>query len=320
MKGAPVDDRDIQALTAVKLYYERDLSQAEIAAELGVSRPTVSKLIQYAQAKGYVTITIHDPREASSELAEELAGRFGLKQVHLVRPATAESADLLQELGKAGAEVLVSLVQDGQSVGVSWGNTMFALAEQLPHTNRQGVEIVQLKGGHSHSQASTNDYETITKFCTAFNASAQILPLPVIFDNVAVKLAVEQDRHIAQVLRAGRETDVVVFTVGSATADSLPMTLGYLRPSEETELLEKAVGDACSRFYTAGGELALPEIDARTVGISLEDLARRPVRLLVAGGIAKAQALKAALSMGLASHLVVDERTAQRVLELEPEG
>ena len=51
-----MDSRDIQALTAVKLYYGEGLTQSQVATELGVSRPTVSKLLNLGRERGYVRI------------------------------------------------------------------------------------------------------------------------------------------------------------------------------------------------------------------------------------------------------------------------
>lgn len=310
-----MDARDEQALTAVKLYYEEGLSQAEVAQEMGVSRPTASKLIHHGKQRGFVTIQINDPRQASSQLATELIERFQLADVRLAQVPRGTNSDLLRELGRTGADMLAEQVRDDMKVGVSWGNTMFAVAQHLPPTDLHGVEIVQLKGGTSHSQYSTNDIETINRFCSAFNAHARTLPLPVIFDNVEAKRIVEQDRHIAHIVQLGRETDVVIFTVGEVHPESLLLNLGYLTKAEITKLVANAVGDACSRFYTTAGEIALPSVDERTVGITLEDLKSRPVRILVAGGVNKAAAIRTALTMGLATHVVIDQSTAIRVLE-----
>ncbi|GAB2512518.1 hypothetical protein GCM10027031_19310 [Corynebacterium atrinae] len=213
-----------------------------------------------------------------------------------------------------GAAVLSEHVQDGQLVGVSWGNTMYSVAKSLSHHTHRGVEIVQLKGGLSYTQSSTNDIETINLFCQAFDAYARTLPLPVIFDNAEAKRIVEQDRHIAHLLELGRRTDVVIFTVGATTKESLPLTMGYLSEKETETLVEKAVGDACSRFFTRDGEIALPSVDERTVGITLKELSTRPTRILVAGGQEKADAIETALRMGLATHLVVDSVVAAQIL------
>ena len=67
-----MDKRDEQAVDALKLYYQQDLSQVDIAARMGLSRPTVAKLLAHGRDRGFVTITIHDPREEASELAARL--------------------------------------------------------------------------------------------------------------------------------------------------------------------------------------------------------------------------------------------------------
>lgn len=309
----PMDKRDAQAIDAAKMYFQGGLSQGDVANLLGVSRPTVSKLVQHAKDRGFVSIEIHDPRETSSELADALRERFGLAEVRLAHHHVA-AAEATRELGRLGALLLADLVADGDLVGVTWGETMYALARHLPHTRRRGVEIVQLKGGLSLTNRQTNDYETINLFCTAFDAFARTLPLPVIFDNAEVKRIVEQERHIQRVLELGREAEIAVFTVGGISPDAMLFNLGYLREEEKAALLERAAGDICSRFYDESGQVALPEVDARTVAISLEDLRAKRTRLLVAGGAGKTRALAVALRAGYATHLVTDVATARDVL------
>nr|WP_120492787.1 sugar-binding transcriptional regulator [Corynebacterium lactis] len=312
-----MDSRDIQALTAVKLYYGEGLTQSQVADELGVSRPTVSKLLNWGRERGYVSIEIHDPREEASEIGSRMREHYGLAEVRLAQPARSGNSVLLRELGRVGAELLDDLVVDGTMVGVSWGKTMYSVSTQLKQKDVSGVEIVQLKGGMSHSDKSTNDIRTIGAFCHAFHAYARTLPLPVIFDSVETKRIVEQDRFIASVLALGRAVDIAVFTVGAVNEDSLALNLGQLTEQEKELLVARAAGDACSRFYREDGGVALPEVDARTVGISLADLRRIPTRVLIAGGAKKSRAIDVALKTGLATHLVIDDSTAGRLLGVE---
>ncbi len=309
-----MDQRDAQALNVVKLYFAEGLSQAEVAAELGISRPTVSKLIQHAKNMGYVTITIDDPRESSSVLAQQLADIFQLEEVRLTAPPVDEEDQVLTGIARSGARLTEELVTDGMSVGISWGNTMFHLARKLEGQDRRDIEIVQLKGGISHSATMTNDVETIHAFCTAFNAHANYLPLPVIFDNVEVKRLVETERQLSSVLAMGRNADIAVFTVGSLDDQSMLMNLGYFSDAEINTVRERGVGDVCSRFYDANGEVCLPSLDERTVGIQLDELRKIPIRVLVAGGNRKTDALEAALKAGFATHLATDSFTAKRLI------
>ncbi len=309
-----MDKKDEQAIDAVRLYFEHGLSQAEVALKMGISRPTVAKLLQRGKDAGFVTVEIHDPRETSSELGVRLRDRFDLAEARVVHSVASNERELLDELGRVGATLVEGLVEDGMSVGVSWGRTMSALAANLHRTVRRDVEIVQLKGGTSHSEHATNDFEIMRAFCEAFNATARYLPLPVIFEDVRTLRIVEDDPHIAGILEAGRNTDLVIFTVGAVARESLLLNLGHLREEEIRTLLDRAVGDACSRFFTASGEVAAPDIDARTAGIALADLAKRPTRVLIAGGPKKAEALSTAMRMRLATHIVVDQALALALL------
>ncbi|MGG3325939.1 MarR family transcriptional regulator, partial [Bacillus velezensis] len=67
-------DREKQQLSieAAKLYYQSDYSQQQIAERLNLSRPTVSRLLQYAKEKGYVQIRVMDPFEDLDELGAKL--------------------------------------------------------------------------------------------------------------------------------------------------------------------------------------------------------------------------------------------------------
>ncbi|MDO4665357.1 MAG: sugar-binding transcriptional regulator [Actinomycetaceae bacterium] len=309
-----MDRRDAQALAAAKLYYLGENSQDQVAAKLGVSRPTVVKLLQRARAAGFVRIDVVDPSESLSRIAAQLQQRFALTRVQVVQVPANDPALLPGEIGRSAARLLTDLVKDGMSVGIGWGNTMLAIARSLSHTSVSGAKVVQLKGGSSRSELSTNDFETMHLFCAAFNATSCVLPLPVIFDDPRTKAIVERDSHISQVLREGREVDLAVFTVGDVHPDSLLLNLGYFSRSAADKLLQSAVGDVCSRFYTESGQVALREIDELTVGISIDDLRGRPLRLLVAGGAQKVRAIRAGLRMGLATHLVIDSFTAEKVL------
>ena len=180
-----MDKRDEQAIEAVKAYYQQDLSQAEVAARMGISRPTVAKLLAHGRARGFVTVEIHDPRDDASELASRLEERFGLACARVAYGHAADEAEAIDQVGRVGAALVVQLVRDDMSVGISWGRTMSALASHLARVPRQGVRVVQLKGGTSYSERATHDYEIMRSFCEALCAEPRYLPLPAIFEDTA---------------------------------------------------------------------------------------------------------------------------------------
>ena len=69
-------------VTAAVMYYQAHRSQAQIARHLGVSRPTVSRLLARARQLGIVRIEIV-PLTADPGLGKDLQERLGLRGIHI---------------------------------------------------------------------------------------------------------------------------------------------------------------------------------------------------------------------------------------------
>ena len=98
-----MERRDEQSIEAVKLYYQQGLSQAEVATRMGLSRPTVAKLLAHGRERGFVTIEIHDPREDASEIALRLEQRFGLSCVRVAHGPDMTEDEAIEQVGRVGA-------------------------------------------------------------------------------------------------------------------------------------------------------------------------------------------------------------------------
>ena len=67
-----------QLIAAARLYYEDNLTQAQVAQKLGISRPSVSKMLTKAREVGIVRIEICAGAEGDADLLEQLQLRYGL--------------------------------------------------------------------------------------------------------------------------------------------------------------------------------------------------------------------------------------------------
>lgn len=302
-------------IEAARLYYLNDYSQQAIAVRLGVSRPTVSRLLQAAKEQGYVRISIVDPMEDMDALGEQVKKKYGLDSVLVSYSPLNEYQEIKKHISKKAADYLHETVQDADIIGVTWGTTMHAVALHLQQKQVKGVEVVQLKGGVSHSHVNTYAVETVNLFAEAFHTIARYLPLPVIFDSQAVKKMVEQDRHIHRIIELGKQANIAVFTVGTVKEDALLFRLGYFNQEEQKLLQKIGKGDICSRFFDDEGNICSEEINSRTVGIDLPDLRKKEKAILVAGGQRKVEAIRASLRGKYANILVTDQFTAQALLQ-----
>lgn len=308
------NERQKLSIEAARLYYQSDYSQQDIAERLGVSRPTVSRLLQHAKSQGYVRIEIIDPREDLNVLAQELKHQYKLDTVQVCYSPLNTYEEIKKHISKKAAEYLHETIQDKDIIGVTWGTTMHAVAIHLQAKQVKGVEVVQLKGGVSHSHVNTYAAETVNLFAEAFQTAARYLPLPVIFDNIELKQIVEEDRHIGRIIELGKQANIAVFTVGTVKEDALLFRLGYFNEAEQELLKKTGAGDICSRFFDIEGNICSEEINNRTVGIDLPELRKKEKSILVAGGERKVEAIQAALAGKYANILITDQFTAQSLI------
>jgi len=307
-------DRNLLLLEAARLYYEHNLNQAQIAARLDVSRPGVSRLLQEARDAGIVKIQIVDPGATGTRLEAALREKYGLQHVEVV-PSDPNDAVLKSRLGSALVHFIDTLLSEGTTLGVSWGSTLQAATAHLKPRAIKNMTVVQLNGGVSKAELDTHASEIAGRMGENYHAIPYLLPLPAVVDTAELKQAIISDRHIAKTLKLAREADIAAFTIGAFGSRSVLVQADYFEDDEIQQLIEQgAVADICSRLIKADGSICSKELDARTIGIELEELKARPYSIAVAGGPAKAQAIKAGLAGGYFRNLITDENVAATLL------
>ena len=119
--------KDIQKtgllVQVARLYYEHNLSQNDIAKKVNLSRPYISKLLNEAKREGIVKIEIKDPIMTESLIERRMREYFGLKKVIVVPKV--EDISPLQQVGEAAARYLNQIIQSGDVIGFSWGETVY---------------------------------------------------------------------------------------------------------------------------------------------------------------------------------------------------
>ncbi|MGV3467053.1 MAG: sugar-binding transcriptional regulator [Heyndrickxia sp.] len=304
-----------KVIEAARLYYLLDYNQNQIADKLGISRPTVSRLLQIAKKEGIVQIKITDPTQDTEQLSKELEKKFNLKKAIVASVPQFEDSIVKNYIGEKAAMYLHDIVKDGDIIGVTWGTTLYHTAIALKQKFVKDVKVVQLKGGVSHSETNTYSSEILYLFGKAFNTNPIHLPLPAIVDHVVVKQAMEADRHIKKVLDMGKEANIAVFTIGPTKSESLLFQLGYFSDEDMDMICSKAVGDICSRFFDQEGNILNENLNSRTLGIELNHLKQKEYSILVAGGPQKIDGIYGALKAGYANVIIVDQFTAKFLLD-----
>ncbi len=309
-------DSDTLLVEAARLYYEHGLNQRQIAVRLGISRPGVSRLLQVARERGIVKIEIIDPAEHGTQLEHALKERFGLKKVVVVPNGDEDEQTIKNRLGRAAVIFLDSILKEKVILGVSWGTTMQAVTRNLKKRSLRGMTVVQLNGGISRAEYDTHAGEIAQRLSENYRALPYLLPLPAVVDSAQLKAAILADKNIARTLELGRQAEIALFTIGSFSHESVLVKADYFEPEEVDHLIDQgAVGDICSRILRGDGQICDPDLNARTIGIELEELQSKPFAIAVAGGKEKFPAIRAGLKGKWFNCLVTDEWVAEELLE-----
>jgi deoxyribonucleoside regulator len=298
-----------------RMAYQQNLTLTEIAAETGINRWRVSRLLQDARDLGIVRIEIVPRARRCPDLETGLIAGFGLRDA-IVVPGTDDGAMGHEGIAQAAGQYLASMKPLPAIVGVSWGRTMAAVAHWLPPRWNDGVTVVQINGTVALSTAGARTNDVAETFARKGNGRSVPLPVPAIVGEKATREVLERDRIVRDVLELARSAEALCFSFGSLDEESVLLQSGNILERELHELLEAgAVGDVLSRFVSREGAVADAGIDERTIGLSLDDIARHPFAIGVVAGRAKFDVTVAALRAGLVSVLVTDEATANHVLE-----
>jgi DNA-binding transcriptional regulator LsrR (DeoR family) len=319
---AQSDDQLRLMVRIARMYHEQGMRQADIAAELHVSQPRVSRLLKRASEVGVVRTTVVVPSGVHSDLEEDLERAFGLREAVVV-DAWGRDDELTTPLGSAAAAYLEATLTGGDTVGISsWSATLLA-AVQAMRTARSTVvdTVVQVVGGVGDPQVQMQANRLIAGFAQATGATPAFLPAPGVLGTAAARRSLTRDSAVSTVMDLWKQLTMVLVGIGSLEPSPLLRQSGNAVSPEDLQLLRDAgaVGDICLRFFDEHGEPVRSSFDDRVVGISVPQLLEVPRRVAVAGGERKVTAVLGALRGGWVNVLVTDVETARRLLAA-PDG
>ena len=308
-------EREQLMVQIAKLFYELELTQNEIARETGLTRWQVSRLLRDARAGGIVRIEITPRSPRLPHVEAELQRRFKLREAIVV--ASQEDEDVaLNVVTQAAGRYLAGLQPRPGLVGVSWGRTMTKLAHWLPPRWNDGVEVVLLNGAINIRNVEEPTNNVAERVAHAGNGRATLLPVPAVLGNARTREALEADPVIAEVLKVAEAAPVACFSLGEMSERSVLLKSGYLDQALLARLAKRgAVGDILGRFVDERGQIVMPELDARTIGLRPERLREKAYAIGVCVGERKHRAVRACVRAGYLNVLVTDEATAQFLLE-----
>ncbi len=301
------------AYEASLLYYNDGRTMDAIATRLGVSRPTVSRLLSLARDAGIVQIAVKSPEMTS--LSRDLTALTGVRVTTVPTPGTVTHVRRLQRVCEVAAPVVADAVEDGTTLGVAWGTTTSTFASYLKPKDVHSVNVVQLNGAaNSVTSGILNSGGVLERFAEAFGAHMHFFPVPTYFDYFETKEAMWKERSIRLARKMIDACTVAVFSVGAFSAEipSQVYSGGYLSDEEIRNLrADRVVGDVCTVLLREDGTWEDIELNARATGPAPDKLATIGRRICIVAGEGKAAALAGAVRARAMTDLVIDDALAE---------
>jgi len=318
MEKKPQQDRASLLADVAEMYYLEEKNQAEIAKSFGVTRSMVSRMLTEARESGIVEIRIQRPLQSDPDLGSALKEKFGLKDVFVVIANHRSGERLTRTLGSAGAYMLAHYLIPQRTLGLAWGTSISATVDAFEAVEPIPVKVVQLVGAMGARNMEYDGHDLVARITEKLGGEAYYLNAPYLCQTAEMARSLLETKSIRETISVGKKTDVALLGIGTTSPEHSSFYLaGYVTRRELDDLRKAgAIGDVCGLHFDMNGQPACDDFCDRLVSIRRQDLFSIPVRLGVAGGEGKADAVLGALRGKYVNVLVIDSLSARKILAL----
>lgn len=300
------------------MYYLLNMNKKEIGERLGITRFRVSRILQQAHQDGIVTININESYPTFTEIEEKLEKRFHLQHAIVVEPVEYTNDAIMLTIGRSAADRLVTLLNNGDILGITWGATVNEVVKALPSRVDTNIKVVQITGGLDQMGIDVNAMDIVRRTAAIYDAEIYILHAPAFVTSKTAREALLSNSGIQKTVGMFDKVNVALSGIG-AFSDQLTSNLlmsGNLSKQDIAQLhASKAVGDVFGHFFDIDGQICDTELEERIMGMSIDQLKRVHYSMGIAGGKHKSRAILGALRGKLLNILVTDRLTACKILQ-----
>lgn len=305
----------IRLITASQMYYEENMTQAEIAKSMGISRPSVSNLLGKAREEGIVRIEIQSFDSTSIGKSRELCNRFNLKTCEVI-PCTEDKNETQERLYKAAVDFLLSILPKTRIMGLGWGYNIGRVIDILTEaeiTPKYSGKVCPLIGTATVPHKGYHPNELATDFAskTGFEADFLISPaFPTTKQERDIFLTTDNYNSI---LALWKKADTALVTLGGYPC--VPDHATALRFGRNL-ITERATSNILSYFFDSAGRQIKGEDDF-AIQIPLHALGKIRNFIGMTPVEGNVSTVIGCLNTGFVRHLIIDEDTAARVLKMK---
>jgi lsr operon transcriptional repressor len=310
------DEGESQLLSRVAwLYFNEELTQAEIGERLGITRLKVNRLLQAGREAGLIRVVINTAFKECVALEGGLSREFGLIRAIVVPTPERGGQHFYDAIGRPAGEYTSLALEDGQSLGVGWGRTMRSAINGMVIRNFHNIAVTSLYGGVPRSPV--NPFDSTAMFARQLQAGVcNHLAAPMFVSTPEVRETIASQSMFRTFYKEALDVDVILTAAGDLTAQATNIALGAITHDQRRDLAKAgAVGEFFGRFLDEEGNVLDHEVNACSMSPDFDGLCKAPHIILVSGGEAKLPILKTVLRRGYVHVFVTDANTAIGLLK-----
>jgi DNA-binding transcriptional regulator LsrR (DeoR family) len=298
--------------TVARRYYLEGATKSDIAAELGLSRFKVARMLDWARATGLVRIELDTRGEIDLDLSVRLRAAHGLRHCVVIDAPEDDEALLRGALGRAAAELLTEIVEPGDVLGLAWARSLMAMRTSL--SRLPACDVVQLTGALS-LPADDSSVELVRDLARKSNGQGFFYYAPMVLPDSATARVLRTQPDIARAIERYPDVTKAVIGVG-AWQQGLSTVVGALTEQERREIYDLGVRGELSGVQIDGeGRPVTTPLTDRVIGIDADQLHAVPDVIAVAYGTAKVDAVHAGIRGGFITSLVTHAAMASGLLQ-----
>ena len=294
------------------LYHVEGLTQDEVAAQVGLNRSRVLRILSAARLDGTVQIRVTTRLSHCVALERAVEKRWGLSQA-IVLPSPQNEAQLRSIIGAEVGAYISQALAPNMTIGLGWGKTLSAAVPAIVPRNPDGIRVLSLLGGLTRV-SDQNPSEFAWRVAARLGAECYMMAGPVFAPDPVTRDALAAHTGMSDIFLRARSLDMAIVSVGDLTPHSVFREYGLLT-SEELASLERAgaIGDVLCHFVDADGNIVDHPVNRRVLAVNLLDLRGTRNIILASGGWHKLGIIRAALKLLQPTVLIVDELVAERL-------
>ena len=324
-----VDKIEVRYLILRTISYSQPIGRRLLSTKLNMKERLIRDEVNFLKEQGLLNIEImgmyitEDGQSVLNKLEDfyielkgipllekELEKILNVKKV-IISPGYSINSELvLKDMGKITSKELKSIIKNGNIIGITGGNTMAAVADEMVWDNKERqVLIIPARGGLG-LEVETQANSIAAMLGQKLNGKYRLLYVPDSLESEALEIVLKNP-EIRESIEFIGNMDTLVFGMGRA---DVMATRRNLSKEKIADIINKgAVAEAFGHYFDIDGK----EIwEYKTIGLSLDKYKNLKNVIGVAAGEDKAGVIISIATLRNDITIITDEEAARKILQI----